>query len=212
MHGSVKVTVGAAGALVLIGLAAGCSSGSSSTSAAAASARAASAGASAQSASTGATAGMAGNEVFSGTEQLTKAQAGSSKYVPVIPLHATGVFADTGSIALVPGSGANGNGPGKAALKLSKGSISVTHGADSNPNARPSQLAGTCMYEQAEHTGYTVTGGTKAYAGVTGHGTATIIFRFTLPKLADGKCSTAANAAPAGASVTFLATGPLTLP
>jgi hypothetical protein len=152
---------------------------------------------------------MSGTETFSGTEQLTKAQAASDSYVPVITLHATGVFADTGSIALVPGSGKDGNGPGPATIKLSKGNINVTHAA-TPANEQPTLISG-CQYGITDRVGYTMTSGTKAYAGAVGSGTATVKEDFTVPKLASGKCNMTSNAVPTGGTVTFTATGPVKL-
>lgn len=203
MQGTARIVVSAVSLLAVTGLAAACSSGSTSSASAKASASKASVSAKA-SAST-----MSGTETFSGTEQLTKAQAASDSYVPVIALHATGVFTDTGSIALVPGSGKNGDGAGPATIKLSKGNINVKHAA-TNPNAQPKQLSG-CTYGLTEHVGYTMTSGTAAYAGATGSGTATVKEDFTVPKLANGKCNTANNAVPTGGTVVFSATGPVKL-
>ena len=188
------------------GVLAGCSSaGSSST------------GSSSAGSSSGT--GTSGTETFAGIENLTAAQANSQNYVPVISLSATGAFIDTGSIALIPGSGKDGNGPGPATVKLSQGNISIHHAA-SNPNAQPVPMPkiGPCVYGLAQKVSYTITGGTGRYARATGSGVATVTFDFNLPQIAvQGHtgglvCDTRNSAMATGGKVTFTAIGPVSVP
>jgi hypothetical protein len=159
---------------------------------------------------------VTGTETFAGTEVLTAAQAGSQNFFPTIPLTASGLFSDKGSIYLAPGSGKNGNGGGPATIRLNNGNIRVHHGA-SNPNEQPVRQGTSCVYAFSDKVGYTVTGGTGRYSNVTGgHGTATVTFRFTLPKLvpvdptSPAGCNTGSNAVPLGGSASFSAVGPVT--
>jgi hypothetical protein len=155
--------------------------------------------------------GFSGTETIAGTQVLTPAQANSNNFVPAIPLTASGAFADTGSIKLTPGSGPNGNGSGSATVVLTKGNLAVHHGATPG-NGQPVLQKGSCAYALTEQTPYTFTGGTGAYAGATGHGTATVSFSFYVPKLADGECNTSSSVAATGGKVTFRAVGPVSVP
>jgi hypothetical protein len=150
---------------------------------------------------------ITGNETFSGTEVLTSAQAASNTYEPKIPLTASGLFYDTGSILLT-----NGNAAGPGSIILGAGNINVHHAA-TNPNLQPKPIgpAKGCVYGASQDVKYTITSGTGLYKDITsGHGVATVSFRFTLPKLRNGKCNTANNANPLAGTVTFSATGPIT--
>jgi hypothetical protein len=148
-----------------------------------------------------------GTETFSGTETLTAAQAGSNSFQPTIPLKASGVFSDSGSIFLNAG-----NKAGPSTIKLGKGNVTIQHAA-TNPNLQPVPIgaASACVFGATEHVGYTVTGGTGSYKGITGHGVATLTIKVTLPKLAGGKCNESNSAAPTGGSASFDAVGPVTV-
>lgn len=150
---------------------------------------------------------VTGTETFSGTQVMTAAQAASSSFEPTIPLTASGAFSDHGSIHL-----GGGNKAGPAVIVLGKGDVKVTHAA-TNPNLQPNPVgaASACVFGVTEAVAYTVTGGTGSYAGITGgHGTATIVEKVTLPKLAGGKCNEANSAIPTGGSASFSAVGPVT--
>jgi hypothetical protein len=152
-----------------------------------------------------------GIEAFAGEHVLTAAQASSQTYVPTIPLKAKGLFSDSGSIYLAPGSGKDGNGPGPATIKLSKGDINVNHGS-TNPNLQPKPVgpASACVFGFTQKVSYTVTGGTGAYSDVkSGSGVATVTEAFKLPRTATGACASieSTNVAPVGGSVTFAAVG-----
>jgi hypothetical protein len=150
---------------------------------------------------------VTGTETFSGTQVMTTAQAASNNFEPTIPLTASGVFSDHGSIHL-----GGGNEAGPAVIVLGKGDVKITHAA-TNPNLQPKPIgaASACVYGVTEAVAYTVTGGTGSYAGITGgHGAATIVEKVTLPKLAGGKCNLSNSAVPTDAQVTFSAVGPVT--
>jgi hypothetical protein len=149
-----------------------------------------------------------GTETFSGTETLTAAQAGSNSFQPTIPLKASGVFSDSGSIFLNAG-----NKAGPSTIKLGKGNVTIHHAA-TNPNLQPVPIgaASACVFGATEHVAYTVTGGTGSYKGITGgQGVATLTIKITLPKLAGGKCNESNSAAPTGGSASFDAVGPVTV-
>jgi len=162
-----------------------------------------------------------GTETISGTEKLTPAQAASSSYVPVIQVKATGVFADSGSITLTPGSGANGDGPGNGTVKLMKGNLDIHHGA-TNPNQQPMQEnSGICVFSETQKVAYTVAGGTGAYKGASGSGIVTVTFSFTLPVMSTGHvrqagaapvCNMANSAEPTAGNVVFSGTGHVSIP
>jgi hypothetical protein len=149
---------------------------------------------------------VTGTETFSGTLVMTPAQLSNNNFHPTIPIKATGLFADTGSIAL-----SGGNGAGSSTIVLGKGDIKVHHAATpANPVPKQVGAASSCVYGVTEHVAYTVTGGTGSYANVTGgHGTATIVQRVDLPKVSGG-CNASNSAVPTGGSVQFTAVGPIT--
>ena len=146
---------------------------------------------------------VTGTETFAGTEVLTPAQIASSTFQPTIPLTASGLFSDTGSIHL-----SGGNAAGPTSIKLKSGDINIHHAATS-PNLQPKLVSG-CTYAVSENVAYTVTGGASSYANVTGgNGTATVTESFTMPRSGSG-CANPSNAAPASGSVSFKAVGPIT--
>ena len=159
--------------------------------------------------SSGSSGPVTGTETFSGTQVMTAAQAASSTFEPTIPLKATGLFSDTGSIHL-----GGGNKAGPAVIVLGKGDVKVTHTA-TNPNLQPKPIgaASACVFGVTEAVKYTVTGGTGSYADVKSGstGVATVTFKFDLPKLAGGKCNEANSAVPTGGSTSFSAVGPITM-
>jgi hypothetical protein len=125
---------------------------------------------------------------------------------PTIPLTATGVFTDTGTISL-------GGKSTKGTLHFKKGGLNVNHSNPPAPNTPSSFNATTCRVAFAESGTFKVTGGTGPYKGATGHGTFKVTFAATLPKLASGKCneSNSANPLPGTSLTTFKATGNLTI-
>jgi hypothetical protein len=148
---------------------------------------------------------VTGTETFNGTEHLTAAETASTNYNPTVPLTASGMFSDTGSIYL-----SGGNGAGSATIALKNGDIKVQH-AKTNPNLQPKSTGVGCTYAATQAVNYTVTGGTGSYSNVTGgKGVATVIFGFTLPKLSNGSCNTSSSATPTAGYATFHAIGSLT--
>jgi hypothetical protein len=148
---------------------------------------------------------VTGTETFNGTEHLTAAETASTNYNPTVPLTASGMFSDTGSISL---SGGNGAGPATIALK--NGDIKVQH-AKTNANLQAKPTGVGCIYAATQAVNYTVTGGTGSYSNVTGgKGVATVTFGFTLPKLSNGSCNTSSTATPTAGYATFHAIGSLT--
>lgn len=140
----------------------------------------------------------AGTETFYGTTPSTANH-------PTIPLKATGLFTDTGSIHLT-----GGNGAGTGVLKLTRGTLTVQH--SKNHNGPSSVNKATCQVKFSVTGTFKVLSGTGAYKGTTGAGTYLVTFGGTLPKKPDGKCNLANNAAPVNGTslTTFKATGPLT--
>ncbi len=126
---------------------------------------------------------------------------------PTVPLTASGVFSDTGSISL------GGKGT-KSFLKFSQGKLAVTHTNPSSLNNPSSINNTTCRVVFAGNGTFTVTGnGTGPYKGASGHGKFAVTFAATFPKLASGKCnlSNSANPLPGTSLTTFKATGNITI-
>jgi hypothetical protein len=139
--------------------------------------------------------------VKSGTETFSGSTA-STANSPTVPLKASGVFADTGSIYLADSNSLKGT------FKLSDGNLYVTH----SKGVQRQTVSKTCVAVFTETGTYVVTGGTGTYKGAAGGvGTYKVTFSATLPKLADGKCNEAQSAQPVkGTSLTvFHATGPV---
>jgi len=116
-------------------------------------------------------AGKTGAETFYGTTTSTANK-------PTIPLKATGLFTDTGSINL----GGGGNGAGKGTLKLTKGNITVEHSKDVNGPSSVNKT--TCVAVFSIHgTVEKVLSGTRAYKDYTGQGTFHVTFGGTMPRV-----------------------------
>jgi len=116
-------------------------------------------------------AGKTGAETFYGATTSTASK-------PIIPLKATGLFTDTGSINL----GGGGNGAGKGTLKLTKGNITVEHSKDYNGPSSVNKR--TCVAVYSIHgTVEKVVSGTGAYKGYTGQGTFHVTFGGTMPRV-----------------------------
>lgn len=125
---------------------------------------------------------------------------------PTVPLKATGVFTDTGTIYL-------GGNSTKGTLHFKKGALNVDHSNPPSTNAPTSFNATTCRAVFAESGTFKVTGGTGPYNGATGHGTFKVTFAADFPKLANGKCneSNSASPVPGTSLTTFKATGNITI-
>jgi hypothetical protein len=94
-------------------------------------------------------------------------------------------------------------------ITLSDGSLHMRYGESSFTQ---NQDGSTCAGSYANVMPYTITGGSGAYAGASGHGSAEIEFTATFPKV-NGGCDFAGAGSPeAGtAHLSFTASGPVTL-
>jgi hypothetical protein len=100
------------------------------------------------------------------------------------------------------------NGKELGIVKLSRGTISIKHFGKSH-TTNSGSLA-LCYSKQVQTGGrYTVLGGTGAYKGITGSGTATVSFLDVQP-IVGGKCQQ--KAAPLATQGVIKASGPVTLP
>ena len=143
-----------------------------------------------------------------GTEVITGTTT-SVANAPTIPLKASGLFADTGSITLSGNSNA-----GTDTLKLSKGGLRVYHKQTRSPGTIFNPR--TCSIKFSETgTFHLVPGSTGAYKGITGKGTYWVVFTATMPRLTGGRgCDNSQNVnpVPGSALTTFTVTGTFTLP
>jgi hypothetical protein len=130
---------------------------------------------------------------------------------PVVTFRATGLFSATGTVTLKRCSLSShyrciadpGLALGHDVLHLRYGRSTFTQ----------FQEASSCNGSYANRMPYTITGGTGAYAGASGHGTAEIEFVGTFHKVS-GKCDFAGQAKPitGSARLSYGAHGPVTLP
>lgn len=146
-----------------------------------------------------------GTETITGTTTNIAASGN-----PVIPLKATGVFTDTGSITLD-----NGGPTGTDGLKFSKGTLKLYHASTNGIQGTQSFDPKSCTFTQVNQgTFKVVPGSTGSLKGYTGSGTYKVNFvgKFALVK---GACPSEAalqNANPVSGLVTFTAIGKLTTP
>jgi len=129
----------------------------------------------------------------------------------VVTFKATGLFSAAGTVTLKRCSLSNhyrciadpGLAFGHDVLPLRYGRSTFTQ----------FQEASSCNGSYANRMPYTITGGTGAYAGASGHGTAEIEFVGTFHKV-NGKCDFAGQAKPitGSARLSYGAHGPVTLP
>jgi hypothetical protein len=129
---------------------------------------------------------------------------------PVVTFKATGLFSATGTVTLKRCSLSNhyrciadpdlAFGPSGLHLKYGKSTFTQF------------QEASSCNGSYANRMPYTITGGTGAYAGASGHGTAEIEFVGTFHKV-NGTCEFAGQAKPitGSARLSYGAHGPVTL-
>ena len=147
-----------------------------------------------------------------GTETITGTTTNITAQTPTIPLSASGVFKDTGSITLT-------NNNAKCAtdgLKFSKGTLRVYHCSTGNPNGTGSYSTTTCKFTQLNTgTFQAVSGSTGDLKGYTGKGTFKVTFTGVFAKK-NGACPSEAvvnsnnSPNPTSGSITFSATGTLT--
>jgi hypothetical protein len=132
----------------------------------------------------------------SGIELIT-GQSNSAANNPVIHLTASGLVAGHGSLKLGSHSGV---------LKFNVGSIHV----HKSPVAKAQSFnRKACTLHGIYVVDYTITSGTGAFNGATGHGQATISFRFKARRTSKGKCDF--NGKPLKAHTVFWASGPISL-
>jgi hypothetical protein len=131
----------------------------------------------------------------SGTEHFTFVTTGSSNHFSAI---LTGAF-DDGGTAILPGQG-------RGTIKLQQGTIYAHPTSKSKPQMTFNRKDCFSTYRQSGTV--VVTGGTGAYAGITGHGTYTSAGEFVGP-IVNGRCDTS-NSAKAVATQ-FEISGTLTL-
>jgi hypothetical protein len=141
------------------------------------------------------TAASASGQSTSGTEHFSfvNTSTTSNTYSAI----ATGAFTAGGTANLPTGHGT---------LKFSAGTITVT---DKGGKAKVKTSLKKCIQSTTQSGTYTITGGTGAYAGITGSGKFKAAFVQVGPTV-KGKCSTKANAVAAQSAV--VGSGPVILP
>jgi hypothetical protein len=119
-----------------------------------------------------------------------------------VRLLATGVFTATGTISL-GGSSATGE------LRFRNGDIEVRHGDGVTKQTLDKK---DCVLTYTDRNiKYKILGGTGAYKGITGSGTAGLEFALKMPRTSHGSCDTSNSATPKAASEWFVASGPVKL-
>jgi hypothetical protein len=141
----------------------------------------------------------------SGIETIT----GSSSNPNIVAIHASGVFTANGTFK-PPSENKKGT---VVHFVFRNGTLTAVAGAPVNG---PMHLNhGTCAGSASTYIAYAISPGksTGAYAGATGHGTATLTFSAVFPRLPSGACNFSSNAAPkpGTAHESFVVKGPLTL-
>ena len=121
----------------------------------------------------------------------------STNPTPVFSVIATGAFTDAGS-ATVPTKGV-------FVLHLSAGTITL-HTQKKAAQGTKTETATACIQTQTMHGGYTISGGTGAYKGITGSGRAALVATF-VEQVSKGTCASSFTAVQA----ILTASGPVTL-
>ena len=141
----------------------------------------------------------------SGIETIT----GSTSNPNSVVIHASGVFTATGTFK-PPGSNKKGT-----AVHFVFRNGTLTAIGDAAINGPMHLNHATCAGSAVTYIPYVISPGKSkgAYAGATGHGTATLTFSAVFPRLASGACNFSSNAAPkpGTARESFIIKGPLTL-
>jgi hypothetical protein len=130
---------------------------------------------------------------------------------PVVTFKATGLFSATGTVTLKRCSlSSHYRCIADPDLALGHDVLHLRYGRSTFTQF---QEASSCNGSYANRMPYTITGGTGAYAGASGHGTAEIEFVGTFHKV-NGKCDFAGQAKPitGSARLSYGAHGPVTLP
>lgn len=133
-----------------------------------------------------------GTQSFNGTSHNPNA--------PVVNVTGAGVVSSHGSVDL-------GSTSSKATLKMADGDVNINH---SKGTTSTSTDTAACTASEVNKGTYTVLGGTGTYAGATGHGTFRVGFtgKFTPT---NGKCVISQSSTPVSGSITFSASGPMTV-
>jgi hypothetical protein len=148
--------------------------------------------------------GPSGAEAMAGTLDSPPGTA------PVVAFKATGLFTASGTVTLKRCS-LSSHYRCAAGSDLAFGH-DVLHLKYGQSTFTQFQEASSCNGSYANRIPYTITGGTGAYVGASGHGTAEIEFVGTFHKV-NGKCDFAGQAKPitGSARLSFGAHGPVTL-
>jgi hypothetical protein len=143
-------------------------------------------------------------------EAISGSLASPTGAAPVVQVKATGAVTASGTVTLKRCALTNHyrciDGTD---ITLTDGSLHMQYGKSTFTQY---QDASTCGGTYANMMPYTITGGSGAYAGASGHGTAEIKFTATFSKV-NGACDFAGAAKPevGTAHLSFTANGPLTL-
>jgi hypothetical protein len=126
-----------------------------------------------------------------------------------LPISASGPFSDRGFLTLRSNDKRTA---GSDTLDFAHGAITVYHANVGSGGVILDHS--TCKVKFTQPGVFHVLSSTKAYKGVKGHGTFSIIFTGTLPRLKSGKCDTSPNANVVSGTqlTTFRASGAFTLP
>jgi hypothetical protein len=118
-----------------------------------------------------------------------------------LPVTLRGVISTTGSLPV-------GGNSTKATITTKDGDLNVSH--TNPPTGQPSVNGADCTASDVTAGTFTVLGGTGKFAGATGHGSYTITFNGKFAKT-NGQCKITQNSTPTSGTLTFRATGPLTI-
>jgi hypothetical protein len=135
------------------------------------------------------------------TGTLTIAGTTTNVNASSLPVTTSGVVSTTGSVPLNTSSD-------HIVLKFKDGDLDVTHSAGTMPP--PVVNTAKCSASQVNAGTYKVTGGTGSFDGATGHGDFKISFSGVFAKT-NGVCKITQSSTPISGSMTFDASGPLTL-
>jgi hypothetical protein len=145
-----------------------------------------------------------------GAEVISGSNAAPVGNVPVVPVHATGAFTASGTVAVQRCSPqSHYRCMNASAIDFANGSLDINQQKGVNTQ----QInATTCQAFYINVVAYTIAGGGGAYVGAAGRGTAQIEFTAVFPKI-NGACNIAGNASPLKGTVrlNFVARGPVTL-
>ena len=143
-------------------------------------------------------------------EAISGALASPPGTAPVVQVKATGAFTAGGTVTLKRCALTNHyRCTDNTDITFSGSSLHIDYGESTFTQY---QDASTCGGSYANVMPYTITGGSGAYAGASGHGTAEIEFTATFSKV-NGACDFAGSAKPeiGTAHLSFTANGPVAL-